>query len=1133
MASPNTIFGTDMPKLADELARLLRQPHGEPFKRDLIILDGKASAHWLSHYLVRSAKISENPKVVGLGIHMNAKLVNTQLFHQEIARMIRGENPVSDEADGMSSLPCRIFEKLYAGRKGFSYLTEGAHEQDKAMILWEASARIADWTKELNLNDPSWCKAVKKGQRGDLEDLWREISAEMGTEAALLTPSDVLLALESGSAVENAAGHLPGRIFLFATGEVPQTVLDILKALSPRVQVNALFLQPTEGYFLDLRNEIKDLSGPKRIPKESSPLIENPGALLLVQTGKHHAVIMKRLIDDDFWCPLGQSGESLADVDQDQLLDRLKASISHFEAKVNPKPYEGDNSLTLHRCHNALREAEALRDQLMAILAEDPSLSTGDILILTPDPDTYAPLLAGVLGGTTPAFSFGTAAVEGAHQSPLGALAQKLLALPAGRLTSQEFLDLCEQKIIRDLHHWDEDSLYSIRQWMFDAPFFWGASSTHRESVAQITTDQWSLDYFMRSLALGTAMADDATVCGSPETMPIAGIKGITEFRHAAGLLDLAENIKQWVEFSNEQHTLEEWTAQFGELLLSLLPEQDSYGPTEVDAEKALSSLKQDGVKAGGTQLDSSTFAAIALNYFDLSKTKGQFLSGRTTLAPLRASSIHPAKVIALVGMADGSFPSGNKPHGKELKTAIATSALPYREQSEQRGMHALMQVITATQSHLIITYQGYAGETGKDAPAAMPVEILRQACEKLSSGFKTHRHAPLSMQAGETMDPDRKALHVDQSETFDKTSAALAKIPVIEEEAMPKIEVDTSHWPLDAWIAFWSDPVRYALESFNVKPARKGEELASDEVLSINHGRGKNKPHEIKKLMERWVKRFQKIRGRLPANEKEAEHSGVVPADGVDAYTEILEGVDERGESISADFDDEVKDYHTNASRISIPTSAFEAAYVANNCLILCVSKKKIAETDLLKGLATLGWIRQHGELKSVESVAVIGPRTGHNENGSPKRNGLGAKPRNAELTGKSVDELLSKMTLLGRSAVTPSFFLGYATTKSAVVGALGTSGKGASLTDLDDGYGRGDIAKEGHALLVNPSKYDFDSMNKAVSEALGAFQRYTAKEISGMITPAVPKGEPTSSETRKPRTSKKPKSQETQENE
>jgi hypothetical protein len=100
-------------------------------------------------------------------------------------------------------------------------------------------------------------------------------------------------------------------------------------------------------------------------------------------------------------------------------------------------------------------------------------------------------------------------------------------------------------------------------------------------------------------------------------------------------------------------------------------------------------------------------------------------------------------------------------------------------------------------------------------------------------------------------------------------------------------------------------------------------------------------------------------------------------------------------------------------------------------------------------------------------------------------------------------------------------------------MVGALGTSGKGATLTDLDNGNGRGDVAKEGHALLVNPSKYDFEAMNKAVSEALGAFQRYTAKEISGMITPPVPKAEPVPPEKKKPRASKKPKAQESQENE
>jgi len=1098
-----------MPKLADELARLLRQPHGEPFKRDLIILDGKASAHWLSHYLVRSAKISENPEVLGLGIHMNAKLVNTQLFHQEIARMIRGENPVSDEADGMSSLPCRIFEKLYAGRKGFSYLTEGAHEQDKAMILWEASARIADWTKELNLNDPSWCKAVKKGQRGDLEDLWREISAEMGTEAALLTPSDVLLALESGSAVENAAGHLPGRIFLFATGEVPQTVLDILKALSPRVQVNALFLQPTEGYFLDLRNEIKDLSGPKRIPKESSPLIENPGALLLVQTGKHHAVIMKRLIDDDFWCPLGQSGESLADVDQDQLLDRLKASISHFEAKVNPKPYEGDNSLTLHRCHNALREAEALRDQLMAILAEDPSLSAGDILILTPDPDTYAPLLAGVLGGTTPAFSFGTAAVEGAHQSPLGALAQKLLALPAGRLTSQEFLDLCEQKIIRDLHHWDEDALYKLRQWMKDAPFFWGASSSHKHTISQVKDDRWSLDYFIRSLALGTAMSDDATITGIPAAMPIAGIKGITEFRLAAATLVLAEAVKLWSEFAAGQHTLEEWIKEFSELLLAQIPDQDNYAPIEVAAENAVASLKSDGGRASATPMNHATFASISLPYFDLSNAKGQFMSGRATLAPLRTSSIHPAKVVALIGMSDTSFPPGNKPHGRELKTAIDTPAKPYREQSEQRGMHTIMQVITATSGHLIVTYQGYAGDTGKDAPAAMPIEVLRQACEKLTTGFKTHRHAPLAMQAGETLDPKRKPLHIDKVQTFDINAAKLNSAKVAKEEALPQVKIDTSNWPLDAWIEFWSNPVRYALESFNVKPTRKAEELPADEIISLNFSRGTFKAHELTKMAERWAIRFQKTRGRTPNTELEADHSGVVPPDGREHFSAYINKLEEQMTD-GGDGDEQVAYYHKSARRLTtLPSSAYAASYIAEDCLILYKDTDTIYENDLIAGMATLAWVRQNTNLKGLRSVAVIGNKEDTPPNaktGEPTGlSGLGAKARDPSNADEALDALLGKMNVLSKKAVTSKFFLGQSTIASAMKGACSSKPetKGATHKDLDDGFERGDLNRDESALLVNPTNFDFDEMNLAVKEALGDFMRVTAAKICEMISP------------------------------
>lgn len=1106
MNSPHTFFATSMPKLGDELARLLRQPHGEPFKRDLIIIDGKASVHWLSHYLVRNAQLpaedTKYPAQTGLGIHMNAKLVNTQLFHQEIARMLLGENLLSEEPDDLTSLPFRIFQKLQLGRKGFEYLTEGTEPADQPTLLWNAAARIADWIKELNLNDPSWGQRVQNGQKGPLEDLWREVRKEM--EATLLTPLEIIQALANKASLEAVANHLPGRIFLFATGETPQSVLDLLKALSPAIQINALFLQPTEGYYLDLRNELKSREGLKRIPKEDRTQ-QNPGALLLVQTGKHYATVMKRLIDDDFWCPQGESVENPTEINQGKLLSRLQNSIKYFDANVTPLTYEKDNSLTLHRCHTALREAEVLRDQLLGILADNPHLSASDVLILTPDPDTYAPLLAGVLGGTTPAFSFGTVAIEGAHQSQLGALAQKLLNLPAGRLTSQEFLDFCDQKIIRDLYHWDDSTLTTLRYWMKDAPYFWGASEKHRKAKTEVSDYKWSLDYFIRCIVLGTALADDATVTGTPSAMPIAGIKSIEDLRHAADLLKLAETIKDWAEFSIEQHSLEQWTKYFGEKLLDLVPDYDTYSAVEVMAENILASLQKDAAWAKETPLDHAAFTTIALPYFELGSAKGQFMSGRTTLAPLRTANLHPSKVIALVGMSDGSFPAGNKPHGRELQTAIPTPAQPYREQSEQRGMHTLLQIIAAATDHLIITYQGYAGDTGKDAPAAMPIEILRQACEKLAPDFKTYRHAPLAIQAGETLEEKSKAHHLDETRTFDPLHTKLAQTE-IQDGAQPKVTIDVSHLSLDAWIAFWGDPVRHGLETFHIKPTRQNEELDSDEVISLQYGRSSKKPHEIEKLIENWAKRFNRTRQRLPNELLEPNHSGVVPNDQAsrEKYHEILVKLEEELQGTPEDFDDEVIPYHANAQRVPLPTTHYSAAYSANNCLILCLNKKTIKERDLLQGIAALAWLRNKPDFVNINSVAVIAPREGDNDKGKPQKlKGLGAKPKDLNQCNQVLNELMSKMLQLSRKAITPDYFLGYNTTEAAFKGALSEKpDAGASEKNLDDQEGRGDIAKDGVARLVNPNKFDFESMNKAVKEVFGDFERYTATKINDMIS-------------------------------
>ncbi len=53
----------------------------------------------------------------------------------------------------------------------------------------------------------------------------------------------------------------------------------------------------------------------------------------------------------------------------------------------------GDRSVQVHACHGPARQVEVLREVLVGLLADDPTLEPRDILVMCPDIETYAPLI--------------------------------------------------------------------------------------------------------------------------------------------------------------------------------------------------------------------------------------------------------------------------------------------------------------------------------------------------------------------------------------------------------------------------------------------------------------------------------------------------------------------------------------------------------------------------------------------------------------------------------------------------------------------------------------------------------------------------------------------------------------------
>ena len=52
----------------------------------------------------------------------------------------------------------------------------------------------------------------------------------------------------------------------------------------------------------------------------------------------------------------------------------------------------GDDSVQVHSCHGRARQVEVLRDAILHLLADDPTLEPRDVIVMCPDIETFAPL---------------------------------------------------------------------------------------------------------------------------------------------------------------------------------------------------------------------------------------------------------------------------------------------------------------------------------------------------------------------------------------------------------------------------------------------------------------------------------------------------------------------------------------------------------------------------------------------------------------------------------------------------------------------------------------------------------------------------------------------------------------------
>lgn len=865
-----------MQQLGEALADgLKKSPPTDVFLQDIILVDGKASSNWLTRVIVREGC---------LDVHMNAQLMNTRRFGSWAAAAIQGRKP--GRGSPLEALPARLYRLLgeaphkEAWRK-WSGITEGEVDPSQEVVRWGLAFRLARHFQDLIRNDQAWIERAQRGETAGKDDRWsplwkaaidetRDDTAVGGGDRDLVHDVDVLHALTSHPDAEAnrqaVANKLPGRLTFFASGDVSATLLRTLKALSDKVPVTIYRLQPTEGLHdrMTARMVLESLG-----TDEEDVDIRNPALPLLLAAGRYYRLQFEKFEDILGEC---ERKELKTETTPASNLGELKRALRVIATGLPHEPSGiGDGktpSLSIHRCHGPLREVEVLRDQLLRTMQESEKagkpLSQGDILVLSPSPEVYGPLMKAVLGSRKPYFEVGTANIFGASSSPFGALVKALVELPATRVAASDIHSLLSMRALQARLGWGSDSLEMIRRWMDEAPYYWGHSPSHRETYLETLkaassgkekpgrNDAGTLVDFMRRVALGTAIGDRIELIGG--TLPAPGLNGRENLGLAKELMDVLEPLERWIRSSLQEGGMPVvgWVRAFRDIA-RLLPTGKDYVRENRELAQALQRIETQAKSMAaamdslGANISHALFCQMLLDQCDFEAGSGQFLTGRLTLAPLRATSVHPARIIAFIGMSDGAFPAKSRGVGPEIaqearpkgaKEARRTLAAAGASSQEDTSMHAFLLALGAAKERVITTFDGYAGSTGKKASAALPVEILRRVGAKLDEKFTVTYHALADYQAPKPT-KDLKEETADGT-TFDESAGKVHEglkekkaTPVV----VPKVGGDMKALSVQEWAELWTQPVRSSLRALDIRIPRKRRAIDDQEPLEDNAG--------------------------------------------------------------------------------------------------------------------------------------------------------------------------------------------------------------------------------------------------------------------------------------------------------
>jgi exodeoxyribonuclease V gamma subunit len=730
--------GARVEALADTLAANLRAATpADPLAPMQVVVGSRGMERWLRHHLASQ-----------LGICANVAFP----FPQQALNQVLGgplDVDVAWTPDGMAwrllgLLPTHLHLPELAPLREWLERRQQPSVTAVSPRLWALAREVADVLDRAALYRPTWLAQWRAGLDAGAPRwqgvLWRALEAS----AATPHPNARL----EGTALPGPNEQPLPVVHIFGVSAMPPLWVAAWVRVAATRDVHVYHLTPSDTYWgeqLSARQLRRiDASAAERLRRDQHPLLTSLGqqARDAIEVWlSHDAVAQCEPSEDAFELRLPSGGGAVDHVLGWLQADVLAARSEEAIAELRPQRVlrADDDSVQFHDCHGPTRQVEVLREALLDLLDRHPALEPRDIVVMTPDIATYAPLVRTIFGEGYPRRQrdgwgpVGGPRLETAiadlglrELNPLADVVLRLLALVEGRLTVSALREFAALDVVRRRFGWSEADVARLHTWLTAAGARWGLDADDRALAGQPPQQTYTIGFALDRMALGVTAADDDDENLFAGVAPFDDLEGDDALLFGA-LAEWVARLQRWRTHFRTPRPMSRWLDDLASAVDDLAAVSPKAGFLRLELNDGLAELRRE-VGDFADDVGVEVLSVLLESRFQRTRSDGRLATGAVTVCALAPMRSVPFKVVCLLGMDDGQFPRSPKTRAFD---AVAQTRQPGDRDPRDEDRHLLLEALLAARSHLLVCYTGRNPSTGKGLPPAVPIGELLDVVDR------------------------------------------------------------------------------------------------------------------------------------------------------------------------------------------------------------------------------------------------------------------------------------------------------------------------------------------------------------------------------------------------------------------